>query len=235
MGRCIFPRCCAVVTVRGLSRTCDDGWERGEACRVVSTQVVEAGVDLDFPVVMRAVGPLDSIIQAAGRCNRAGRMDAGRVVVFQPKEGSAPPLGSYKLATDTTLRMLNAGPLDLDNPETVTEFFRGVYQFADHDAKGIQEKRRSFDYPEVASRFRMIDDATLKPWCLIWYCGRTGAGWSYARTSAQRNAGGPVRDPFTAALDGSDISEPGVRNAEIGAAVGGDAGPLRMAGRTMMR
>ena len=136
--------------------------ERGEACRVVSTQVVEAGVDLDFPVVMRAVGPLDSIIQAAGRCNRAGRMDAGRVVVFQPKEGSAPPLGSYKLATDTTLRMLNAGPLDLDNPETVTEFFRGVYQFADHDAKGIQGKRRSFDYPEVASRFKMIDDATLE-------------------------------------------------------------------------
>ena len=136
--------------------------ERGEACRVVSTQVVEAGVDLDFPAVMRAVGPLDSIIQAAGRCNRSGRMDAGRVVVFQPKEGSAPPLGSYKLATDTTLRMLNAGPLDLDNPETVTEFFRGVYQFADHDAKGIQGKRRSFDYPEVASRFRMIDDATLE-------------------------------------------------------------------------
>ena len=136
--------------------------ERGEACRVVSTQVVEAGVDLDFPVVMRAVGPLDSIIQAAGRCNRAGRMDAGRVVVFQPKEGSAPPLGSYKLATDTTLRMLNAGPLDLDDPETVTEFFRGVYQFADHDARGIQGKRRSFDYPEVASRFRMIDDATLE-------------------------------------------------------------------------
>ena len=136
--------------------------ERGEACRVVSTQVVEAGVDLDFPVVMRAVGPLDSIIQAAGRCNRAGRMHAGRVVVFQPKEGSAPPLGSYKLATDTTLRMLKAGPLDLDDPETVTAFFRDVYQFADHDAKGIQGKRRSFDYPEVASRFRMIDDATLE-------------------------------------------------------------------------
>ena len=136
--------------------------ERGEACRVVSTQVVEAGVDLDFPAVMRAVGPLDSIIQAAGRCNRAGRMDAGRAVVFQPKEGSAPPLGSYKLATDTTLRMLKAGPLDLDDPETVTAFFRDVYQFADHDAKGIQGKRRSFDYPEVASRFRMIDDATLE-------------------------------------------------------------------------
>ena len=136
--------------------------ERGETCRVVSTQVVEAGVDLDFPAVMRAVGPLDSIIQAAGRCNRAGRMGAGRVVVFQPKEGSAPPPGSYKLATDTTRRMLNAGPLDLDDPDTVTEFFRGVYQFADHDAKGIQGQRRSFDYPEVADRFKMIDDATLE-------------------------------------------------------------------------
>ena len=89
-------------------------------------------------------------------------MGAGRVVVFQPKEGSAPPPGSYKLATDTTLRMLNAGALDLDDPETVTEFFRGVYQFADHDAKGIQERRRSFDYPEVADRFKMIDDATLE-------------------------------------------------------------------------
>ena len=136
--------------------------ERGETCRVVSTQVVEAGVDLDFPAVMRAVGPLDSIIQAAGRCNRAGRMDAGRVVVFQPKESSAQPPGSYKMATDTTLRMLNAGALDLDDPETVTEFFRGVYQFADHDAKGIQGHRRSFDYPEVADRFKMIDDATVE-------------------------------------------------------------------------
>ena len=107
--------------------------DRGEVCRVVSTQVVEAGVDLDFPLVLRAVGPLDSIIQAAGRCNRAGRLDSGRVVVFQPENGAASPFGSYRLATDTTSGMLNAGSLDLDDPETVSEFFRRLYQFVDSD------------------------------------------------------------------------------------------------------
>ena len=132
--------------------------DRGEVCRVVSTQVVEAGVDLDFPLVLRAVGPLDSIIQSAGRCNRAGRLDSGRVVVFQPENGAASPFGSYRLATDTTRGMLNAGSLDLDDPETVSEFFRRLYQFVDSDVEGIQALRRHFDYPEVAARFRMIED-----------------------------------------------------------------------------
>ena len=132
--------------------------DRGEVCRVVSTQVVEAGVDLDFPLVLRAIGPLDSIIQAAGRCNRAGRLDSGRVVVFQPESGAASPFGSYRLATDTTRGMLNEGSLDLDDPETVSEFFRRLYQFVDSDAACIQALRRHFDYPEVAAQFRMIED-----------------------------------------------------------------------------
>ena len=131
---------------------------RGETCRVVSTQVVEAGVDLDFPLVLRAIGPLDSIIQAAGRCNRSGRLDSGRVVIFQPESGASSPFGSYRLATDMTKGMLNAGALDLDDPETVSEFFRRLYQFVDSDAEGIQGSRSRFDYPEVAARFRMIDD-----------------------------------------------------------------------------
>ena len=134
----------------------------GEACRVVSTQVVEAGVDLDFPMVMRAIGPMDSIVQAAGRCNRAGRLDLGRVVVFRPERGSVPPWGSYKLATDTTVAMLNAGPLDLDDPGTISEFFRRIFSVVNTDRDQIQQLRKAFDYPEVANRFRMIDDATFE-------------------------------------------------------------------------
>ena len=133
----------------------------GKACRVVSTQVVEAGVDLDFPVVMRSVGPLDSIIQAAGRCNRSGNLDVGRVVVFQPESGSA-PAGNYRLATQTTLNMLSAGEMDLDNPETVSEFFRLMFPIVETDVARIQEYRAALDYPEVAQRFRMIDDETVQ-------------------------------------------------------------------------
>ena len=132
---------------------------RGQDCRVVSTQVVEAGVDLDFPLVMRALGPMDSIIQAAGRCNREGRLDAGRVVVFGTEKSSMPP-GHYRSATDETMSMLSAGPLDLDNPDTVTTFFRRIFSVSDSDANEVQEAREDLDYPKVARTFRMIDDDT---------------------------------------------------------------------------
>ena len=133
----------------------------GEECRLVSTQVVEAGVDLDFPMVLRAIGPLDSIIQAAGRCNRNGRLDKGRVVVFDTAEASAPPFGSYRTATGITKAMLNSGPMDPDDPQVVAGYFRRLYQGVDTDAEHVQAYRSALDYPEVAKRFRMIDDDTV--------------------------------------------------------------------------
>jgi CRISPR-associated endonuclease/helicase Cas3 len=132
----------------------------GDDCRLVSTQVVEAGVDLDFPLVLRALGPLDSIIQAAGRCNREGRMKCGRVVVFGAEEGTLPP-GAYKTATGVTRSFLGRGDLDPDDPAVSYDYFQQLFQLIDHDSKAIQELRQRLDYPEVARQFRMIDDDTV--------------------------------------------------------------------------
>ncbi|HUY20356.1 MAG TPA: CRISPR-associated endonuclease Cas3'' [Candidatus Binataceae bacterium] len=133
----------------------------GAPCRLVSTQVIEAGVDLDFPLVMRAMGPLDSIIQAAGRCNREGRLpEKGRVIIFTPQTGGLPP-GFYKTATGVTSAIL-AGPgksaMDANDASIAVAYFKRLFDSLVTDREGIQKLRRSFDYPQVAARFRMIDD-----------------------------------------------------------------------------
>ena len=131
----------------------------GESCRLIATQVVEAGVDLDFPLVLRAVGPLDRIVQAAGRCNREGRLASGRVIVFSPAEGKVPP-GEYDVGTDTARSLLSRPHVDLHDPALYQTYFQLLYQAVETDAKGIQALRQTLDYPEVAQRFRLIEDDT---------------------------------------------------------------------------
>ena len=131
----------------------------GEPCLLVSTQVIEAGVDLDFPVVFRALGPLDSIIQAAGRCNREGRLDEGRVIVFQPTEESLPP-GQYTTATQTARALVSQHGGAVDDPAVTHEYFRRLFESINTDRENIQSTRERLDFPEVAARFRMIDDDT---------------------------------------------------------------------------
>lgn len=131
----------------------------GEPCRLVSTQVVEAGVDLDFALVMRALGPLDAVIQAAGRCNREGTLDTGKVVVFRPADGGS-PLGAYRTGIGITGALLGRSSADPHDPALVTEYFKRLFQSIDTDRERIQAMRRALNYPEVARRFRMIDDDT---------------------------------------------------------------------------
>ena len=133
----------------------------GEPCRVVSTQVVEAGMDLDFDMVLRAEAPLDSIIQAAGRCNREGNLDRlGRVVVFKPPDDAA-PAGLYRSGRDIARVVRRLPDFDPEHPATVRAYFDWLFGFVvDPDEKGIQDLRAALDYSTVADRFRMIDDDT---------------------------------------------------------------------------
>ena len=133
--------------------------DKHQACILVSTQVVEAGVDIDFPVVFRAMASFDSIIQAAGRCNREAKLKIGRVIVFETAEGHSPP-GFYRAATNQARTVLGDGG-NPNNPESARTYFQRLYAISDSDAKEIQKYRSAFDYPEVAKRFRIIDDDTV--------------------------------------------------------------------------
>ena len=131
----------------------------GEPCCLVSTQVVEAGVDLDFPCVWRALAPLDAILQAAGRCNREGNLLSGRVVVFRPADGGMPP-GAYRAGAQITGSLLAQGHLDLHTTTAPSLYFERLLRALDPDARRIQALRCRLEFPEVARLFRMIDDDT---------------------------------------------------------------------------
>jgi CRISPR-associated endonuclease/helicase Cas3 len=132
--------------------------KNGETCKVVSTQLVEAGVDLDFPVLFRAIAPLDSIVQAAGRCNREGKLEKGRVVVFTPSDNKIPS-GIYRVATDETCLMLpNLSEEDLAvNHEIFADYFGRIYPRVSTGDE-IQKNREQLNFKEVAKDAKVIDN-----------------------------------------------------------------------------
>jgi CRISPR-associated endonuclease/helicase Cas3 len=132
--------------------------------RVVSTQLVEAGVDIDFPVVFRALAGLDSIAQAAGRCNREGRMNGkGRVVVFVPPE--RPPLGHLRKGADACISTLHGQENDPLARALFDRYFKEFYHSVDLDAKEVvkkltinDRKTLSVQFRTAAEAFRLIED-----------------------------------------------------------------------------
>ncbi len=140
--------------------------------RVVSTQLVEAGVDIDFPVVYRAMAGLDSIAQAAGRCNREGKLGAqgkfGKVVVFVPPR-KAPP-GILRKASETATRMLQSGLEDPTDNAAFAPYFSELYWKANSlDGKKIMELLTpappdyGIQFRSAAEAFQIIDAGVQKP------------------------------------------------------------------------
>jgi len=147
----------------------------GEPCRLISTQCIEAGVDVDFPVVYRAFGPLDAIAQAAGRCNRHGvGTELGRLMVFVP-EDERYPTGAYQRAAKVTrlhFKELAASP-DLQDPKLFRTWYRRLYDLskigegATGREKELDEALRSLHFESTARRYRLIDQDGLQvvvPW-----------------------------------------------------------------------
>jgi CRISPR-associated endonuclease/helicase Cas3 len=138
-----------------------------EPCRLISTQLIEAGVDVDFPIVWRSVGPLDSIVQAAGRCNRENRLRdevgnplLGEVIVFRPEDNKLPP-GQYRTASDITASMLSSVDADtLAADHTLFgRYFDQLYQLVPTDSS-IQCERGKLHFRKVAELGKVIQNDT---------------------------------------------------------------------------
>lgn len=143
----------------------------GEPTKVISTQLIEAGVDLDFPCVWRAHSGLGSIIQAGGRCNREGKMEQrGQVFVFSLTDGSK-PFGNIARGCNATKMLLHkqsnkiADPTD---PEVIAKYYRLYFRdIPDFDTEGIgkdlTDDPEDINFESAAERFKLIDDKGTFP------------------------------------------------------------------------
>lgn len=143
----------------------------GKPTKVISTQLIEAGVDLDFPCVWRAHSGLGSIIQAGGRCNREGKMERrGQVFVFSLADGSR-PFGNIARgcnATKMLLHKLSNKITDPTDPEVIAKYYRLYFKdIPDFDTEGIEkdltEDPEDINFESAAERFKLIDDEGTFP------------------------------------------------------------------------
>lgn len=142
--------------------------------RVVSTQLIEAGVDIDFPVVYRQEAGLDSILQAAGRCNREGNLPIGSTYVFSLTKEHLLPSGHLSLTADACKRLKITSETDCFAPKLMSDYFRQLYcrteSFDKGPGKNDSEKEKDFIKNKLSSNmlfataaegFRLIDDNSL--------------------------------------------------------------------------
>ncbi|ERP31667.1 CRISPR-associated helicase/endonuclease Cas3 [Chitinivibrio alkaliphilus] len=151
---------------KDILQTVRNRLDDGLPCRVVSTQLIEAGVDVDFPVVYRAVAGIDSIAQAAGRCNRNGKLKQGEVFVFNGE--TPPPPGHLRHAAESGKRILKRYTDDILSIESVSTYFQNFYNKQNSgnklDKKEIMALLSAapdkIQFKDMAEKFRIIEEAT---------------------------------------------------------------------------
>jgi CRISPR-associated endonuclease/helicase Cas3 len=183
-------------------RTIRQRLDTGQPCLLVATQLVEAGVDIDFPVVFRAFAGIETLAQAAGRCNRELSPIQGRFVVFRAP--SEPPAQWLRLTLKTALLYWQRKDFDLKDPELFPRYMADALEISETDVMQVLTYERKMDFPEVASRFRMIEEDATIP-----VIAPYGEGWHRVE---QLRAAGPTKSglrrlqPFTVNLYERDIA-----------------------------
>ncbi|MCK9544319.1 MAG: hypothetical protein M0R03_20050, partial [Novosphingobium sp.] len=139
-----------------------------QSCRVISTQLIEAGVDIDFPVVFRALAGLDSIAQAAGRCNREGKLEKGMVYIFNPE--SVKLSGHLLHTAQETQGILNSNSGEILSLNNIDEYFKNLFwskgdnQLDKNDIiRDIRSGLKNLDYPfkSISQKFNLIGSDTM--------------------------------------------------------------------------
>ncbi|MCF8020289.1 MAG: CRISPR-associated helicase Cas3' [Vallitaleaceae bacterium] len=149
----------------------------GSPCRVVSTRLIEAGVDVDFPRVYRMIAGVDSIVQAAGRCNREGKLKnsegewiKGEVHVFEAEsEYTKRQPHSFLRPIEVTKKIMRQFE-DISTPEAISEYFKNLYTYTGSDGLDIKNifkrlesnsSEMAFDFKTIADDFRLIQDNSI--------------------------------------------------------------------------
>lgn len=143
-------------TIEKIKVALKDGKET--IIRVVSTQLIEAGVDIDFPVVFRQSAGLDSVLQAAGRCNREGKLDICTTYIFALQRPLPP--GLMTQANNARLNIVNVD--DWFSPKTMRLYFKNLYSRQENfDKKDIsKDLYNELNFETASNKFKLIDEKT---------------------------------------------------------------------------
>ncbi|MGY8629096.1 CRISPR-associated endonuclease Cas3'' [Nitrosomonas europaea] len=144
----------------------------GIPTRVISTQLVEAGVDIDFPVVYRALAGLDAVAQAAGRCNREGMLPGmGKVVVFVPPKPAVPGLlRKAQQSGQEIMRLTEGDPLTRERFEAYFRHYYASLNSLDEENiiglldmhNRVEARRAEFSFRTAADKFQLIKGSSQK-------------------------------------------------------------------------